>query len=69
MPGHDLPTNERGKFYHIDCGPGDIAPYILTCADPGRAEKIARFFHDGLLLLLRNRIIGLLKVNGEVPER
>jgi len=46
MPGHDLPTNERGKFYHIDCGPGDIAPYILTCADPGRAEKIARFFHE-----------------------
>ena len=37
-----IPKNTRGRFYHLDCGPGDLAPYILTCGDPGRAQRIAR---------------------------
>lgn len=41
-PVPDLPTNEQGRYYHIDCGPGDIAPYVLTCGDPGRARRLAR---------------------------
>uniref|UniRef100_A0A7C5EV35 Uridine phosphorylase n=1 Tax=Desulfobacca acetoxidans TaxID=60893 RepID=A0A7C5EV35_9BACT len=40
-PGPDLPLNERGRVYHLDCGPGDIAPYILTCGDPDRARRLA----------------------------
>jgi uridine phosphorylase len=40
-----LPRNPQGRFYHLDCGPGDLAPYILTCGDPARAGKIARRFH------------------------
>ncbi len=40
----ELPKNEKGRFYHIDCGPGDLASYILTCGDPARAKKIARLF-------------------------
>lgn len=39
-----LPKNARGRYYHLDCGPGDLAPYILTCGDPDRAGKIARCF-------------------------
>jgi uridine phosphorylase len=39
-----LPKNAQGRFYHIDCAPGDLAPYILTCGDPDRARRISRFF-------------------------
>ncbi len=49
-----LPTNAQGRFYHIDCGPGDLAPYILTTGDPGRARKIARRF-DRIVLRRKNR--------------
>jgi uridine phosphorylase len=48
MPSPDeaaLPKNARGRCYHLDCGPGDLAPYIFTCGDPDRARKIARLFH------------------------
>jgi uridine phosphorylase len=37
-----IPKNARGRFYHIDCLPGELAPYILTCGDPFRAQRIAR---------------------------
>jgi len=37
-----MPKNARGRFYHLDCAPGDLAPYILTCGDPFRAQRIAR---------------------------
>jgi len=37
-----IPKNVRGRFYHLDCAPGDLAPYILTCGDPCRAQRIAR---------------------------
>jgi uridine phosphorylase len=39
-----IPKNARGRFYHLDCAPGEIAPYILTCGDPDRAQRLARFF-------------------------
>ena len=32
------------RQYHIDCGPGDVAPRILLCGDPDRAEKVASHF-------------------------
>jgi uridine phosphorylase len=37
-----IPKNARGRFYHLDCAPGELAPYILTCGDPARAQRIAR---------------------------
>jgi len=37
-----IPKNARGRFYHLDCAPGELAPYILTCGDPFRARSIAR---------------------------
>lgn len=30
-----------GKQYHIDCGPGDISPFVLLPGDPARVNKIA----------------------------
>jgi uridine phosphorylase len=42
----DLPIDSQGKFYHIDCRPGDVAPYILTCANPERAHTIADFLQE-----------------------
>jgi uridine phosphorylase len=30
------------RQYHIGVGPGDVAPTILLCGDPARAEKVAR---------------------------
>jgi uridine phosphorylase len=39
---HDLARNEHGRNYHVDCGPGDLAPYVLTCGDPARARRLAK---------------------------
>ncbi len=50
----DLPKNRQGRYYHLNCGPGDLAPYILTCGDPDRARRIARFF-DRVTLRRKNR--------------
>ena len=50
----ELPRNAHGRFYHINCGPGDLAPYILTCGDPGRERKIARYF-EKVAVRRRNR--------------
>ncbi len=51
---HPIPQNARGRFYHLDCAPGDLAPYIFTCGDPARARKIARLF-DRIDLRRHNR--------------
>ena len=37
-----IPRNALGRFYHLDCLPGELAPYILTCGDPDRAQRLAR---------------------------
>ncbi len=42
------------RQYHIGCGPGDLAPRILLCGDPGRAEKVAAHFSK-VRLERRNR--------------
>lgn len=54
MTDVDLPRNRQGRFYHLDCGPGDLAPYIITCGDPARAAKIARHF-DRVEIKRKNR--------------
>jgi uridine phosphorylase len=44
-----MPFDRDGKFYHIGCRPGDLAPYILACANPLRAHVIADFMQEGEL--------------------
>jgi uridine phosphorylase len=38
----DRPSTVGGKQYHIECGQGDLAPYLLVPGDPERVPKIAR---------------------------
>ncbi len=45
MSNHKPPAHE-GRCYHIDCKPGDLARYILTCAAPERAHRMAAFLHE-----------------------
>jgi len=49
-----LIKNVQGRYYHLDCGPGDLAPYIFTCGHPDRARKIARHF-DRVTVRRRHR--------------
>jgi uridine phosphorylase len=32
--------------YHIQCSPGDVAPFVLLPGDPGRVEVVAGFWED-----------------------
>ncbi len=50
----ELPRNRDGRFYHIDCSPGDIAPYVLACGDQRRAERVAELF-DAVEVRRHNR--------------
>jgi len=38
------PTVSNGKQYHIACGKGDLAEYLLVPGDPDRIPKIAKFW-------------------------
>lgn len=61
-PSHDLPVNEHGRYYHINCGPGDIGPYVLTCGDPSRARRLARLLDR---VRIRRRYREFLTLTGE----
>lgn len=34
----------EGRQYHIGMAPGEVAPYILLCGDPARAERVSKLF-------------------------
>ena len=34
------------KQFHINCSEGDVGRYVILPGDPGRCEKIARYFDD-----------------------
>ena len=40
----DLPMDNTGKVYHLDCHKDDIADNIIIVGDPGRVPKVATFF-------------------------
>jgi uridine phosphorylase len=44
----------KGRQYHVGLAPGEVAPFILTCGDPARAERIAGRF-DKVEVERRNR--------------
>jgi uridine phosphorylase len=35
-----------GKQYHIECGPGDVAKYVILPGDPARVAKIASVWDE-----------------------
>ncbi len=51
MSASDLRASEavktsEGRMYHIDVGPGELAPYILMCVDQVRAKRVAARFDE-----------------------
>ncbi|MFN2119337.1 MAG: nucleoside phosphorylase [Anaerolineales bacterium] len=58
----DLPIDDEGRIYHLQVGPGDIAPDILLVGDPGRAELIGDGFLGDIELAHEHR--GLATVTG-----
>lgn len=42
----DKPKSTEGKQYHIETGPGDLAPHCLLVGDPDRASLIAERLFD-----------------------
>jgi uridine phosphorylase len=44
----------EGKQYHIPAAPGEVGKYCILPGDPGRCEKIAKFF-DNPTYLATNR--------------
>lgn len=40
----EIVSTAEGMQYHIGCAPGDVAPNILLCGDPARAERVASYF-------------------------
>lgn len=58
----EIPRNESGRFYHIDCGEDDLAPFILTTGDPERARALAALF-DSTCVERENR--EFLTITGE----
>ncbi len=40
------------KQYHIQCQPGDVGRYVIVPGDPGRCEKIAKYFDNPRLVAI-----------------
>jgi len=40
----EIVKTASGHQYHINLAPGEVAPYIIVCGDPARAEKVAKLF-------------------------
>ena len=40
----ELIVNKDGSIYHLHLHPEDIAENIILVGDPGRVEKVSRFF-------------------------
>lgn len=44
----------KGREFHIDAAPGEVGRYVILPGDPGRCEKIARYF-DNPVKIAENR--------------
>lgn len=40
----ELIINPRGAIYHLDLRPEELADTVITVGDPGRVEKVSRYF-------------------------
>jgi len=38
--------DKKNLQYHINCGEGDVGEYVILPGDPGRCEKIAKYFDN-----------------------
>ena len=42
----EIVRTSEGRQYHVGVAPGEIAPYILLCGEPQRAERVAVHFSE-----------------------
>jgi uridine phosphorylase len=40
------PVDEAGRYYHLRCRPGDLAPCVLLPGDPARVARISRHWDE-----------------------
>lgn len=50
----EIVKDRKGRQYHIDLAPGELAEYIILVGDPGRSKKVADHF-DKILVHRSNR--------------
>jgi uridine phosphorylase len=62
QPPTTCPSMSRAAATTWMCGPGDVAPYVLTCGDPGRARRLARRLDR---VQVRRRYREFLTITGE----
>lgn len=48
----EVVSTAEGLQYHVNCKPGDVAPYIILVGDPGRVDKVSSCIISGLLFLV-----------------
>lgn len=41
-----IPQTKEGKQYHIQCAPGEVAPYVLLPGDPARVFRIVKYWDE-----------------------
>lgn len=46
--------DNNNRYHHIHCCPGDVGRYVLLPGDPARADRIAQYF-DNPVLIAQNR--------------
>jgi uridine phosphorylase len=42
----EIVQTSEGRQYHIGVAPGEVAPFVLLCGDPARAERVAGRFDE-----------------------
>lgn len=47
----------NGKSYHIGCNEGSVGRYVILPGDPGRCEKIAKYFDDPKLVAVNREYV------------
>ena len=41
---------KKNEEFHLKIHEGDVGKYVILCGDPGRCEKIARYFDDAVFV-------------------
>ena len=60
----NFPKDASGATYHVATRPGQVANRIITVGDPKRAQRIAKFFDGGKILVEVQSQRGYLTLTG-----
>lgn len=42
----EVAKTTKGRHYHLDLAPGELADYVLLCVDPARAKRVSEMFDE-----------------------